>query len=110
MSDLLQNNAVKYFGLYVNMLIDQGYVEVLEVIEKKMEEKKLVEYIGQKYKELVDFTPFDQNGPYSISDLNEKFNDFIPYVLGNEDRKFLVSKNGLNLIMALSLEIIANNK
>ena len=98
-------SGVVWFLYYVNHLIDEGYKEEIDIVEQQIEKNSIVQYIGEKYKDLVDFSPFKIN-TYSIDEVNQYFNNFTGYVEGNESRKYIVSNNGLNLIVALGLDIL----
>lgn len=98
-------SGVVWFLYYVNHLIDEGYKEEIDIVGQQIEKNRIVQYIGEKYKDLVDLSPYTIN-TYSIEDVNQRFNNFSGYVEGNESRKYLVSKNGLNLLVALGLDIV----
>lgn len=101
-------NALKYLGLVVNGLVDEGHFERVDEIETQMRNGNIMEYLISKYGKNVDFSPF-RGGTYSIEELNRFFASYSGYIEGNEDKKYSVSKNGLCLITALCIEGIFNN-
>ncbi len=100
--------ALLHFGLWVNGLVSENCYETIKEIEKQIEEENIVEYIGKKYKDKVDFSLFNQDGPYPPNEINRFFLNQHWYIHGNESRKFCVSDNGLCLITAVCLDGIAN--
>lgn len=102
--DIIEKNSIGHFLFYVNSLLDAGYKEEIIVIEKVITEERIVEYIGNKYSRLIDFTPFEVNGPYSIETVNSLFASYL--IEGNEKRKYAMQHNGLCLIIAMGLDII----
>ncbi|WP_144641184.1 hypothetical protein [Bacillus cereus] len=105
--DVIEAHGIANFSFYVNHLIDRGAKEEISIIKKKIQDKEIVQYIGNKYKNIVGFSPFEVNGPYSIDDINELYHRFADYIEGNEDRKYAVSTNGLCLLVALSIELLS---
>ncbi len=98
-------NALHYLGLVVNGLVDEGYSEKIEKIEKQIEEGNIMNYIISRYKDIADFTVFEDGGPYSTKEVNEFLANYLVYGGSYECEKFGVTvKNGLCLITALCLE------
>lgn len=94
-------HGVESLSYWVNYLVDKGYKEDIDVIEKEFENSNLVQYLNNKYGEEIDLSCFREDGPYSSKDVNYLFNEMSDYVRGNESRKFCVENNGLCLINAL---------
>ncbi|OCZ49736.1 hypothetical protein [Dehalobacter sp. TeCB1] len=90
-------------------LVDKGKHESIESIEEHMDNESLMEYIIEKYGSEEDFSLFDC-GTYSKKDVNQAFWDITSYVKGNESRKYGVTNNGLNLLIAVAFDLYAGIK
>lgn len=100
--------ALKLFGLCVNGLIDLGYSEKIEDIEREMAKENILEYLAAKYSQTGLFTEFVA-GTYQDQALaiNSTFSQWSGYIEGNECRRFWVKKNGLTLLSSLCLEMLS---
>lgn len=101
--------TLKLFGLCVNGLIDLGYSEKIETIEKEMATENLLEYLSFKYKHTGLFSELIE-GAYKdeAQELNNIFSQWSGYIEGNECRRFMVKKNGLTLLSSLCLEMLSD--
>ncbi len=93
------------FSLELLHLVSIGKKETFGEVEKHFEEKDIIEYIYNKYKDEF-FINFD-NGTYNNSVLNEYFYNYSSYAPGNEYRKYGIANedNGLLLIVALVFDV-----
>lgn len=92
------------FGLEVNRLIDEGKTETLDTIYHEIENGNAVRYLVDKYK-LAGWVADD-----SVPVLDEAISQFSFYDTGDYLRKLAVKNNGLNVIIALIMQILEDRK
>jgi allantoicase len=89
-------------------LIDNGFDESIDDIEKHMYEEDLLQYLISKYKDagVADFTVYGEDA-YPLDDINNYICDMASYVNGNESRKYCVGKdeNGLLLLISVCFDL-----
>lgn len=83
-------------------LVDKGFKENIDTIEKHMSNYDLLPYLIKKYEREEDFYYF-QGGSCSTKDLNDYICEMSSYVNGNESSKYGITneENGLLLLIAI---------
>lgn len=112
---MVYKNTLKGIGLFqleLLHLISIGKSEEIGVIEQKIDDEQLIEYIYNKYKNDF-FIPFD-NSIYDNKQLNNYFKNYTGYIEGNEARKYGIMNDNDGLLLIISLisdeiEYHANN-
>lgn len=95
---LISRRSVCKFGFELNRIIDAGASETFDTIENQIEDRTLVEYLVGKYKLEI---PED-----SFPVLNDWFAAYQIHDSGEFTAKYGVSRNGLNVVMALILRML----
>lgn len=107
-----KRSSLKFFGLCINALIDKGYSEEIDIIEKEMAKENLLQYLENKYAKEEFFFEFGSEGTYREEkyEINKIYSDWCGYIEGNESRKFWIKKNGLALVSSLCIEMLYDKK
>lgn len=101
MDDKKSLRGIGLLSLEIMHLISIGKKETFEEIEKHFEEKDLVEYLYEKYRD--EFVISFDSGIYNNESINTYFYNYSGYIEDNELRKYRIvgEENGLLLILAL---------
>jgi hypothetical protein len=99
----LTTGFVSVFLYEVNVLVDKGYTETLDEVNKQMQNKNIVDFLIGKYGSEIDFSLFTGQRKQEIDEL---FHDFSIAHEGNERRKWGIENNGLCLLVSWTAEII----
>lgn len=84
--------------LRINELIDEGHVEPIDLITKKIDDGTVIKYLKEKYERDLS-TPIEEK---DVLELLQKFTEDIDQ--SDFGRKFGVFNNGLNLMIIGILE------
>ncbi|ABO50548.1 hypothetical protein Dred_2031 [Desulforamulus reducens MI-1] len=95
--------TLKSFGIYLNGLIDKGYVEDIGVIEKEMAQENIAHYLAAKYEREI---PLNDINDIDKAEVNRLYASWSGYIEGFECRRFFVKKNGLILLSSLCMELL----
>lgn len=104
-------DRLELLGFEILALISRGKKETISEIEKQMENENILHYLREKYAEEL-FNPFTDDMQYNYNDWNKAFAKYSGYIEGNERRKYGIEKeeDGLLLLLALLLELVANRE
>ncbi|WP_312765775.1 hypothetical protein [Epilithonimonas sp.] len=97
---------VKYtfLGFLLNSIIDNGGFVELEIVQSKINDKKVLSFLKERFGDDLDLSLYTKN---EIIDLEEYFYDM--YSLVDSKRKFGIEKNGICLLVAYCLNALQNN-
>ena len=104
--------SIELFMYDLISIIDKGYEESIEEVEKQIDIENIAQYILGKYKDLtmINLQSADTNNltKSRIQDINNAYLFNNDYVMGNESRKFGITKenNGLLLLVAVGTMIL----
>lgn len=100
----ISKGTLSVFLYEVNVMVDQGEKESIDIVNQKMQNGAIVEYIAEKYKGKIDLSLLidHPNG----KQLNKMLQDFSNAHAGNERRKWGITNNGLCLLVSWTAELI----
>lgn len=110
----IEKKSIELFLYDLIAIIDKGYTETIEEIEKQIDENNIGQYILDKYKEITMLSLGDAKNNIIINDrincINKAFWDSLSYISGNESRKLGIDnkENGLLLLVATGIMIMGD--
>ncbi|MFQ9544982.1 MAG: hypothetical protein ACLR02_08200 [Clostridium sp.] len=101
--------GINFFIMDIISIIDKGHIETVEKIEEEIFKKNVVNYICNKYSDIVE-VPINEN-IYDIAKWNQELFGYSGYVEGNESSKYGIENNdnGLLLLLALLIDSIKDS-
>ncbi|CAK7015689.1 hypothetical protein [Tissierella sp.] len=106
--------SIELFMYDIIAIIDKGHKESVDEVEKQIDNNNISQYILKKYNNLtmIDLESSDTNKLTSqrIDDINRAYEYNLSYIMGNESRKFGITKedNGLLLLVAVGIMILGS--
>lgn len=94
---------LRSFIVVLTHFVDKGYLESLQTIEEKYDDKILVEYIINKYSAIEDLPIFKN---ININDLEEIYNNV--YISENEIKNQGIENNGLLYLINVASDELQN--